>query len=466
MRTKLKVLVAIVCILSMLLSGIGALAAGYDVVSETDIDYKREAREAIGYYAYVSATANNNYATLISNFSNGFSVVYENCEEQTPDMVYYTTVESSYVIDEKGNKVDIGEYDKIGVANMDEDGQAVLPGRTTHFENQFPSGVDMYGGVIVFKNGKYGYIGLKDGIKIPCEHDREILRYDENVFGVGPDHYLGQAEYFINAKGEKLLSDIDLSPIKNGTGTFTPSLKYLGNNMFYHVFAFDIESYKPSIRYIDINGNEVQGYTPKVDESQIQYTFDSDVLKNFYSYDYLELGDRSIKGNKGIFINTDANGKFGLLDKNANLIVPYIFDDISGLQDGYCWAARDGKWSLLQIATDEVTVKVDNENVVFDQIPLIINGRTLAPLRAIFEKLGATVEWNGETQTITSTKGDTVITMTIDKNEMYKNGEMIWLDVAPQIVGERTLVPVRAIAEAFNCDVTWDGENHTVNIAK
>lgn len=47
---------------------------------------------------------------------------------------------------------------------------------------------------------------------------------------------------------------------------------------------------------------------------------------------------------------------------------------------------------------------------------------------------------------------------------MYKNGEMIWLDEAPQIVGERTLVPVRAIAEAFDCSVDWNDETNSVII--
>ena len=54
--------------------------------------------------------------------------------------------------------------------------------------------------------------------------------------------------------------------------------------------------------------------------------------------------------------------------------------------------------------------------------------------------------------------------MSIEKPEMYKNGNSIMLDVVPQLVGERTLVPIRAVAEGFNCKVYWDGENRTVII--
>lgn len=154
----------------------------------------------------------------------------------------------------------------------------------------------------------------------------------------------------------------------------------------------------------------------------------------------------------------------GIVDENDNIVVPFQYTAITPCYDEICWVLKDGKWGTIKVNNDKVTVKVDEEEVLFDQIPLIINGRTLAPLRAIFEKLGATVEWNEETETITATKGETVINMTINKKEMYKNGQMIWLDEAPQIVGERTLVPVRAIAESFNCGVEWDEETQTVTI--
>ncbi len=112
----------------------------------------------------------------------------------------------------------------------------------------------------------------------------------------------------------------------------------------------------------------------------------------------------------------------------------------------------------------DITVTLDGNVLEFDQNPIIVNSRTMVPLRAIFESLGATVEWDQDTQTVTSVKGDTTISMTIGKAEMKKNEEVIVLDVAPQIVGNRTLVPVRAVAESFNCIVDWDGETQTVII--
>ncbi len=120
--------------------------------------------------------------------------------------------------------------------------------------------------------------------------------------------------------------------------------------------------------------------------------------------------------------------------------------------------------AVIEIVEKAIKVTLDGKKIIFDQPPIIVDGRTLVPLRAIFEELGATVNWDGNTQTVTSTKGQTTISMAIGKTEMYKNGKLITLDVVPQLVGGRTLVPVRAVAEGFDCKVDWDGDNQTVII--
>ena len=113
---------------------------------------------------------------------------------------------------------------------------------------------------------------------------------------------------------------------------------------------------------------------------------------------------------------------------------------------------------------DKISVIVNGNQITFDQQPIISNERTLVPLRAIFEALSATVDWNGETQTVTSTRGNISVSLTINSKKMTKNGKEITLDVPAYLIGNRTLVPVRAIAEAFNCNVDWNGETQTVTI--
>lgn len=395
MKTKLKVFGAIVCILSILSTGVSVYAAGYDIIMDPKINYIDGSVDGWSMETGEYTLDTYFYPTP---FCKGYSVVHNNVLPMPGwEVTYYD--KSSYVVDMYGNKLNLGNYDSFGVypfnfgENLSEEDWVKEFGGSPWREYKNPNfdpytGVDSLGYITVSKGGKGGLIDAQGNIIIPCEYD---------------DLYDGAYELY----GIDYSSDLELKPYEG---------KYFA--------AY---------------------YDP---------------------YYYSEYDHNYYNGLAVVAQSQDENAKVGIVDENDNIIVPFIYDMITPCYDKVCWALKDGKWGVIIVDNQTVTVKIDNENVAFDQIPLIINGRTLAPLRAIFEKLGATVEWNGETRTITSTKGDTVITMTIDKNEMYKNGEMIWLDVAPQIVGERTLVPVRAIAEAFNCNVTWDGANHTVNIAK
>ena len=125
----------------------------------------------------------------------------------------------------------------------------------------------------------------------------------------------------------------------------------------------------------------------------------------------------------------------------------------------------DGAFEKL-IVNKGVSVYLNGSEMSFEVPPVIKDGRTFVPMRAIFEALGATIDWNPDTQTVTSTLNETTISMTVGENKMYKNGEEIELDVPSYIDNSRTLVPVRAISEAFDCTVDWDGDTKTVTITE
>ncbi len=120
-------------------------------------------------------------------------------------------------------------------------------------------------------------------------------------------------------------------------------------------------------------------------------------------------------------------------------------------------------------AADDITVTLNGAEVdcaSYGQPATIVNGRTLVPLRAIFEALGASVKWDQATKTVTSALGDTSVELTIDIPVMYVNGEAKELDVAGTIMNGRTLVPARAVAEAFGVGVEWDAATRTVILTK
>lgn len=112
----------------------------------------------------------------------------------------------------------------------------------------------------------------------------------------------------------------------------------------------------------------------------------------------------------------------------------------------------------------EIKVVIDGETLETDQAPIIVNDRTLVPMRAIFEKLGASVDWNESAQAVTAVKGEREISLAIGGDVMRIDGEAKTLDVPAMLYNERTLVPVRAVSEALNCNVNWVGEENTVVI--
>lgn len=112
-----------------------------------------------------------------------------------------------------------------------------------------------------------------------------------------------------------------------------------------------------------------------------------------------------------------------------------------------------------------ISVVLDGKKIEFDVQPQIIGDRTMVPLRAIFEALGATVEWDGDTQTVTSVKGNKTIILSVGVDRITINGSSKKLDTVPCVVNDRTLVPVRAISEAFDMKVDWDGGSMTVKIS-
>ena len=124
-----------------------------------------------------------------------------------------------------------------------------------------------------------------------------------------------------------------------------------------------------------------------------------------------------------------------------------------------------GMFTFNVSAQENVSVYIDGTKIEFDVQPQIINGRTLVPMRKIFEELGAVVDWDNTTQTAIGTKGSTTIKIAINDYTLYKNGIPNVLDVPAQLIESRTLVPIRAISESFGCKVDWDGNTSSVYIA-
>ena len=114
---------------------------------------------------------------------------------------------------------------------------------------------------------------------------------------------------------------------------------------------------------------------------------------------------------------------------------------------------------------DEITVTLNGSKIYFDQPPIMQNDRTLVPMRKIFEAMGCNVEWDEESQMIDVWSGDeNIMTLWVDYESMWTPEAYIELDVPPIVVNDRTLVPVRAISESIGALVDWDDYTQTVII--
>ncbi|MCD8048359.1 MAG: hypothetical protein LUG52_01935 [Clostridia bacterium] len=100
-----------------------------------------------------------------------------------------------------------------------------------------------------------------------------------------------------------------------------------------------------------------------------------------------------------------------------------------------------------------------------DTCPIIENGRTLVPVRAAAEAMGADVQWDYDTQTVTLTKDDDKILLVIGSATAKLDGNEYALDTEPVIINGRTMLPIRFIAESFGYNVAWDNENQIVTIS-
>ena len=206
----------------------------------------------------------------------------------------------------------------------------------------------------------------------------------------------------------------------------------------------------------------------------------------------------------------EKDGKFAAINANAAFITQFIYDSIEPFHEGLARAVRTGKFGMIDTDGHEVfpckyyslsqsangivlaqesevspSMQLENPLVKSRKVNIYKNGswiyteqesviksdRTLAPLRAISESLGFTVDWNAQSQQVTLQDNKRIIHLMIGSKEAHlnlfddgKEPEIIILDVAPEIINGRTLVPVRFIAESAGADISWDSVARNVNI--
>lgn len=115
-------------------------------------------------------------------------------------------------------------------------------------------------------------------------------------------------------------------------------------------------------------------------------------------------------------------------------------------------------------APKDIQVFLNGQMLHFDVPPTIVSGRTLVPLRAIFEALNAKVAWDNTSQTVSATWNGGELALPVGKTTATVNGSIKTLDVPAQIINNRTLVPLRFVAETLGANVGWYGKSQAITI--
>jgi endonuclease YncB( thermonuclease family) len=122
--------------------------------------------------------------------------------------------------------------------------------------------------------------------------------------------------------------------------------------------------------------------------------------------------------------------------------------------------------SISAAKSKTIYIFLDGKKMEFKlEQPLNVDGRVLVPLRAIFEALGAKIEWDDTTKTVTAKKGDVIITYKVGSLVGNRNNEIIQIPVAGKLVNGTTMIPLRFVGEALGAAISWDEHSNTVLIS-
>jgi len=163
----------------------------------------------------------------------------------------------------------------------------------------------------------------------------------------------------------------------------------------------------------------------------------------------------------------------GLFDTENRALLPLMFNSVGidrrnyysvGNSDGSGYGGEIGIIELIKTPFLSGEVFVNGEKVEFDNPPLLINSRTMMPVRAVFEKLGCTVEWLGDSETAVIMLGDLRVQIKQDTNYITKNDSYIFSDTAAINYNSRIYVPLRVISEAIGCNVSYNDATGNVTI--
>lgn len=293
----------------------------------------------------------------------------------------------------------------------------------------------------------------------------------------------------LNVSEDTLILDnngnkISLSDLKEGTVIYAYDSPYNARILIYPA------TFKPYVIVAATDENVnfcLDAFSKDPDSKETRYVSDGGKLAvnisdetEFKGYDGSEITDKDLESRIALITYTDSTRSIPAITtaKKVTILgaVPVVLPDLTEERPV---VSEDTPTVLPDLSEErpvvtesetDKTIKVafDGEKMNFDVDPIIENGRTLVPFRAIFEKLDCAVSYS-ETdggKFVEAQRGDDVVLLEIGKDTMLVNGKEVKLDAPAKIVDGRTLVPLRAVSESMDCTVDWLDDVKTASIHK
>lgn len=211
---------------------------------------------------------------------------------------------------------------------------------------------------------------------------------------------------------------------------------------------------------------EKRGLLDKDENELITFTEDNKSLKDrcgniILSADHIYISDY-YPDDECLIVKTDS--KEGIIKANGDIVFPFLFYPIFHFGKNIYHIDWD---ALIRIKKPEYlqgNVYYNNKRIDFSQKPLIVNDRTMIPVRALFEEMGFRVTWYGDSKTAVIENDNTLICLFDGRNGFYSNEKLMYSDTAVINYKDRIYLPLRAVSEAINKQVDYDSDTGNIYI--
>jgi hypothetical protein len=219
---------------------------------------------------------------------------------------------------------------------------------------------------------------------------------------------------------------------------------------------------------VDTHGPAIDMAVPSTPVKGLEYVLTGSVSDAVSGVRSLSINDMDVAP------YTDGTFKFPVtLKKGVNMFVIVATDNMGNktlreVAVELASGAASPSYKTITLTIGKAAMDVNGMSVAMDAAPVIKNGRTLLPIRALIETLGGKVTWNAKTRTATVVLGERSVVLEVGKSTALVNGKSVPIDasnakVVPEIIGNRTFLPLRFIAESLGLDLAWEPVSQTIS---